>query len=679
VRIHRIEIENFLSFRSLVLGDVDGTLSVIVGPNAAGKSNLIRALRMVCGAPDAQARRNWERAAHDANREAGFRVSVDLELTDEWEKDLLAVFLQAVLVSREVPDTLRESYVEWVGMLSSDAIADLHRGTVQVECQAGEWWTVSYCFTHGEFRYRWLLDGAPMLGLVRADMEPHARPEAGPPLGHLLHPDMRPEDEMGALTRLHSGPVTLDDVLPRHRDQMIQQLEVSTSWVRGGPPPSPIRRIVQLLGMPRGGERQTNFSGLHVLARLLRRGVLFLDDLRAGPRDVWTGEDLLYPADAVDVGSGANLPLYLFRLKNGPGGDPDQYREIQRIFGELTNETFDVVVEARGEDGELGPEAPPSDRFHLSITVGRARRPIQFAGAGLWEAVLLSTLLAAPADRVLCLDEPALNLHPTRQRQVLSRVRARDGQTIVVTHSPYLIPSRDEADLMRILRFSLDGGSTQVTRLPPPSTPEERDQWRAWLKDLRRGIDMPAMLFAQGVILVEGETEVGALPIWFQKSRVAPQETIQEFNLVMYWVGGRTSFRKYVDFLKAFSVPWVVICDGDAFKDEGFCRAFGLPLGGSVLFSEMRGEGEKRGVFTLSEDFGGFENLPYVDRHLGEAKREVGDSKPRQGRYIAEKSECPDPVKDLYRKILQHLGVKAVSGPSGSTSRPWWWGCGRTG
>jgi energy-coupling factor transporter ATP-binding protein EcfA2 len=143
VRIKRIEIENFLSFRMLVLDDVDDTLSVIVGPNGAGKSNLIKALRMVCESFDAQARGNWGGAAHDADPDAGFHIGIEIELTDGWERDLLLIFLQAVLVSQDVSETLREDYVRWIQTLTSAGIANLHKGTIEIECQAGEWWTVS--------------------------------------------------------------------------------------------------------------------------------------------------------------------------------------------------------------------------------------------------------------------------------------------------------------------------------------------------------------------------------------------------------------------------------------------------------------------------------------------------------------------------------------------------------
>ena len=35
-------------------------------------------------------------------------------------------------------------------------------------------------------------------------------------------------------------------------------------------------------------------------------------------------------------------------------------------------------------------------------------------------------------------------------------------------------------------------------------------------KELRRSSDARGLLFANGVILVEGETELGALPVWYE-------------------------------------------------------------------------------------------------------------------------------------------------------------------
>ncbi len=95
--------------------------------------------------------------------------------------------------------------------------------------------------------------------------------------------------------------------------------------------------------------------------------------------------------------------------------------------------------------------------------------------------------------------------------------------------------------------------------------------------------------------------------------------------------------RNYTEFLTGFSVPWAVLCDGDQFQESQFCRVFDLPLPEEkTAFAEMKTKAEARGVFTLSEDFEEFENLPFVAPHLQEANRAVGPSKTRQGRHIAD-------------------------------------------
>jgi ABC-type glutathione transport system ATPase component len=44
--------------------------------------------------------------------------------------------------------------------------------------------------------------------------------------------------------------------------------------------------------------------------------------------------------------------------------------------------------------------------------------PIEFAGADAWEALVLASALAEPAASIVVLDEPAVALHPSLQRQL---------------------------------------------------------------------------------------------------------------------------------------------------------------------------------------------------------------------------------------------------------------------
>jgi predicted ATP-dependent endonuclease of OLD family len=143
--------------------------------------------------------------------------------------------------------------------------------------------------------------------------------------------------------------------------------------------------------------------------------------------------------------------------------------------------------------------------------------PIKFAGAGLWEALLLSATLPEAAGLVAMLDEPARNLHPTLQRRLLAEISGAPGQFILTTHSPYLVPLEPADNAPGIVRFDASHAATRSRRFSPTDEPGGA-QLR---KELAESADARALLFAQAVILVEGGTELGALSEWFAKSDTA--------------------------------------------------------------------------------------------------------------------------------------------------------------
>jgi hypothetical protein len=456
------------------------------------------------------------------------------------------------------------------------------------------------------------------------------------------------------LEALYSRPFKGSDFLPGG-GHFVDRLEASTQWVRGGPLPDSVQRFLDLMG-GRAGEPRV-YSGLQVFERLFRHALVLIEDLRLPPREDWTVDDMVRAPEAIDLSDAGNLPLYLFRLKNGSAEDRARFRATQNNFRQLMGRTFDVRSDPVPDRGRAEQPKRTGSQLVL-ITIGDEEIPMRFAGAGLWEVLILSAVLSIQNEQILFADEPALNLHPTLQRRVLQMIQARRGQSFIITHSPYLIPVRDERDLTRILRFYLRGSNTHVARLATPAS-EDRERWSGWLKELRGGIEMAALLFAQGVILVEGETELGALQTWFTSCETAAKKGhLEDLNLVLHSVSGAGNFRDYSEFLEAFSVPWVIVCDGDQFQQVPFCRVFGLPLPEvRSAFDQIKTKAEALGIFTLSEDFGEFENLPFVTPHLEEAKRAVGRSQARQGRYVAEKVECPATVGNLYEKILKRVGI----------------------
>jgi len=330
--------------------------------------------------------------------------------------------------------------------------------------------------------------------------------------------------------------------------------------------------------------------------------------------------------------------------------------------------------------------------------------PLAWSGAGIAEALYLSAVLAGSDGRVILLDEPALNLHPTTQA-TLSRVfeaptdtsaapaAPEPNQVLLVTHSPFLVPI--EA-ITNVSRFALNrAGVTTRAALDATcfgqQTEQEKDQLLdALRKELRRSSDVRGLLFSQAVVLLEGETELGALPLWFGN-------TFERADIALYSVGGDLNFATYVRFLRCFGIPYAIICDGAVFDIEKKGRhhifrqildaGADIPaLGGFLkhhqqnpmspeLFAQETALGQQHGIFTLAQGWHtaskeqgtpndeGFE--VFLDRVapglLDEAAREVGKSKVRQGRWVAEHVGCPGEVRALYEQLLTVLRLRGLA------------------
>src|SRR5260370_23218021 len=283
------------------------------------------------------------------------------------------------------------------------------------------------------------------------------------------------------------------------------------------------------------------------------------------------------------------------------------------------------------------------------------------------------------AGLVAVLDEPARNLHPTLQRRLITEMRRAAGQFILTTHSPYLVSIQEHNDLAGIVRFDVMNGATHARRL---ATGTEQDNARL-RKALGESADARALLFARGVVLVEGGTEHGALPEWFSKSATASRlGTPEALNVVIFSGDGDQNFVTFVTFLRAVGIPWAIVCDGSVFRFGASPRQiFAQVLGGGVNdlnlrhavdraatetsagFEELRDVGEGSGIFTLARGWNtsteSFEAYvePVAPGLVADAAKVVGRSKPRQGRHVAFATDCPPDINVLYDKLLQRLGV----------------------
>ena len=163
----------------------------------------------------------------------------------------------------------------------------------------------------------------------------------------------------------------------------------------------------------------------------------------------------------------------LMRLKNGSLEERERFRRIQELFADLASgrgvELSFQVAQAGGDGSEAETSVTILVTEDDSSSGSSWELPIQLCGAGTWEALVLAEALASP-DRVVIMDEPALNLHPGWQQQLLTLLKERAGQSLLITHSPYLLPVEDEDDIYRIVRMSRTNGAT-LYRAPVVPSP----------------------------------------------------------------------------------------------------------------------------------------------------------------------------------------------------------------
>ncbi len=228
---------------------------------------------------------------------------------------------------------------------------------------------------------------------------------------------------------------------------------------------------------------------------------------------------------------------------------------------------------------------------------------------------------------VVALDEPAVNLSPTLQRRLSNQLTRQDGtQVLLITHSPYLVPMGKMTDLGRIVRISAgpsDGTSTvrRLLDVLPGVTPVPglRGHWRQLLAGRA---DVRGALFAAGVILVEGETELGAFDQWFRQAEAKGKKlpTPESLNVLLLPVGGDSLFGQYVGYLDAFGIPWTIVCDGpvlspsykngvpliEQLRGIGLLESTECPVD-PAAFDDWKLFWQSHRVRTLASRFGGLE------------------------------------------------------------------------
>lgn len=518
MRIKTVEIENFRSAKRLVCDF--GSVTSLIGPNGAGKSNILRALDWFFnGAKDSLSPDDVHRGSVGGD-ENGPRVRVRVDFEDLTERD------REALGPRYCPDSETSAFTVW---------RSWKNGEEKITAKAfayPDFEAVRACASAADKRaaYNEIRTGNPTLGLPSCSSA--GAVEEAMSEWERAHPDLLEEAEVsdthffgiggqGKLSELFdfvfvSADLRAADETSPSRDSLISRI---------------LHRVV----------RRDDFD--KATARLAAEFAVRYESLAA--------EHLGEQLDGLSVELSTEVSNYSLgrsiHLRQGPALLKPTPAAVLVQVSEQATET-PVTLQGHGFQRTL---------LLAALTV-LSRRKRSGEGAG---------------QMFLAIEEPELFQHPTQARafaSVLRNIASDPGQQTQVayaTHSPYFVHPAFFDEVRRISTVmppSSDHGYAQVTQ----ATVEDAEEALAGVLDARslaRRWDqvclkyLPEALFAEGVILVEGDEDAAILE--------GVGSRVNELAVNGYCVapvsGKSNMFIPFV-ILKLLGIPALMVVDNDS-------------------------------------------------------------------------------------------------------------------